>query len=71
MTETRKERFRRLAIYRTNMVLDKLRILGNLANKANYDYTDEEVNKIFYAIDSQIRIIKGRFTGKRKKEFKL
>ena len=69
--ETRKEKFVRLATYRTNLVLEKLRILGNLSNKTNYDYTDEEVNKIFTAIDSQLRIAKARFTGKRKKEFKL
>lgn len=71
MTETRQERFKRLAIYRTNAVLEKLRILGNLSNRVNYDYSDENVNKIFAAIDSQLRITKARFTGKRKKEFKL
>lgn len=69
--ETRKEKFVRLATYRTNLVLEKLRILGNLSNKTNYDYTDEDVNKIFAAIDSQLRITKARFAGKRKKEFKL
>lgn len=69
--ETRKEKFIRLATYRTNLVLEKLRILGNLSNKTNYDYTDEEVNKIFAAIDSQLRIAKARFAGKRKREFKL
>jgi hypothetical protein len=71
MTETRQERFRRLAIFRTNAVLEKLRILGNLSNKTNYDYSDEEINKIFYAIDSQLRNVKARFINKRKKEFKL
>lgn len=71
MTETRQERFKRLAVFRTNAVLEKLRILGNLSNRANYDYSDEEINKIFYAIDSQLRIVKARFIGKRKKEFKL
>lgn len=69
--ETRKEKFIRLATYRTNLVLEKLRILGNLSNKTNYDYTDEDINKIFAAIDSQLRITKARFSGKRKKEFKL
>ena len=69
--ETRREKFKRLAIYRTNMVLEKLRILGNLSNKANYDYADEEVNKMFSAIDSQLRIVKTRFAGKRKRKFKL
>lgn len=69
--ETRKEKFIRLATYRTNLVLEKLRILGNLSNKTNYDYTDEEINKIFAAIDSQLRITKARFSGKRKRQFSL
>ena len=69
--ETRGERFKRLATYRTNLILEKLRVLGNLSNKANYDYSNEDVNKIFAAIDSQLRITKARFAGKRKREFKL
>lgn len=71
MVETRNERFKRLAVFRTNAVLEKLRILGNLSNKTNYDYSDEEINKIFYAIDSQLRNLKARFTSKNRKEFKL
>jgi len=69
--EDRKGKFKRLATYRTNIVLEKLRILGNLSNKANYDYTDEDINKIFSAIESQLRIIKTRFTGQKREEFKL
>jgi len=71
MTETRQERFKRLAIYRTNAILDKLRILGNLSNKTNYDYTENEINKIFYAIDSQLRGVKARFLSKKRKKFNL
>lgn len=69
--ENRREKFIRLATYRTNIVLEKLRILGNLSNKTNYDYSDEDINKIFNAIDSQLRITKARFSGKRKREFQL
>ena len=61
MEETRKERFKRIASKRTNEVLDKIRILGNCANKSSYDYTDEEVNKIFFEIDKQLKLIKARF----------
>lgn len=69
--ETRKEKFIRLATYRTNLVLEKLRILGNLSNKTNYDYTDEEVTKIFNAIESHLRITKILFQKGSKREFKL
>lgn len=71
MNETREERFKRLATYRTNLVLDKLRILGNLSNKANYHYTDEEIRKIFNSIDTQLRSVKARFALKQKKKFSL
>jgi hypothetical protein len=71
MDETRNARFKRLATYRTNAVLEKLRILGNLSNKVNYDYSEEEISKIFLAIDSQLRTIKAKFSGSTIKEFKL
>ncbi len=71
MNETRHEKFKRLATLRTNAVLEKLRLLGNLSSKTNYEYTEEEINKIFSAIESHLRIIKALFSGKKKKEFML
>lgn len=71
MSETREEKFKRLAIQRTNVVLEKIRILGNLSNRANYNYTDDQVQKIFYTIDAQLKAAKSRFTLKKKKEFSL
>lgn len=68
--ETRHARFKRLALKRTNDVLDKLRILGNLSNKSSYEYSDQEVEKMFKAIDEQIRTMKARFKP-RKKKFKF
>jgi len=69
--ETRSDRFKRLATRRTNDVLNKLRLLGNLSNKANYEYSEEEINKIFSVIDSRLRTIKVLFSKGSKKEFKL
>lgn len=69
--ETRADRFKRLATQRTNAIIDKLRLLGNLSNKSNYEYSDEEVDKIFHAIDFQLRVIKAKFSGRNKMEFKL
>lgn len=72
MQEDRAQRFKRIATYRTNEVLEKLRLLGNLSNRANYDYTEDEIDKIFYAVESQIKVIKAKFSSsKRKKEFSL
>ncbi len=71
MGENRKDRFKRLATLRTNAVHDKLRLLGNLANKTNYDYDEEDIRKVFSAVESQLREIKLKFSGNKKKEFKL
>lgn len=71
MTDKEKtDRFKRLAILRTNEVLDRLRILGNCADRRSYTYTDEEIDKIFRAIDEQTKIVKAKFK-KPKKGFKL
>ncbi len=68
--ETRHGRFKRLALKRTNDILNRIRILGNLSNKSSYDYNDDEVDKIFKAIDEQIKTTKARFRLK-KKRFKF
>lgn len=61
MDESRRQRFKRLATKRVNKALNQLRILGNLANKSYYDYTDDDVYKMFKALDSQIKVLKGKF----------
>lgn len=71
MSETRQEKFKRLASKRTTNVLGQLRLLGNLSSKANYDYTEEDIKKIFRVIDEQLRVVKTKFKGHSKKEFKL
>jgi hypothetical protein len=70
MDESRRQRFKRLANRRVNKALNQIRILGNLANKSYYDYTEDDVSKMFKALDSQVKALKGKFhTGPRK--FKL
>lgn len=69
--ESRNERFKRIATRRTNSILNQIRLLGNLSNKSTYEYSEEEVNKIFFAIDSLLRIAKMKFHSHKKKEFKL
>lgn len=54
MKETKRERFIRLVEKRTNMVLDKLRILGGCANRRMYEYTTEDITKIKKAIYEEI-----------------
>jgi hypothetical protein len=69
--ESRHERFKRVASKRTNEILEKIRILGNCANKSSYEYTEEEVNKIFNEIEKQLKFTKAKFLGGRRERFKL
>jgi len=70
-SDRKREAFRRLAAQRTNAVLERLRILGNCANRQLYDYSDEEVRRIFLAIQKEVRITKGKFINSRKPSFDL
>jgi len=65
------ERFKRLATYRTNQILTKLKILGNCANKSAYEYTEDEINRIFIEIEKMTRFTKSKFYIQKKSEFKL
>jgi hypothetical protein len=69
--ESKRERFRRLATHRTNAVLHRLQILGHCANPQLYDYSEEDVRKIFRAIDSEVRTIRARFSDSSSSEFQL
>ena len=66
--ETKRERFVRLAEARTNRILDDLRLLGNCSSKSNYQYTDDDVRKIFNAIEKEVKQAKARFQGGDSKE---
>ena len=70
--DKRKENFKRIAVARTKIVLSRLRILGNCANRSHYAYTEQEINKIFLEIERKVRESKARFTfPKREDDFNL
>lgn len=59
--ETKRDRFIRLAEARTNKIIDMLQLLGNCSNSSVYDYTSQDVEKIFAAIESEVRESKKQF----------
>jgi len=69
----KKERFKRVAEQRTNKILKTLHLLGNCGNKANYDYSDAEVNKIFNTIEKELKNTRNKFSdiSSKDKKFKL
>jgi len=68
---SKRERFKRLAVYRTNEVLRKLKTLGNCSNRSAYEYTEEEINKIFSEIERKVKEVKAKFHFSKTREFKL
>ena len=69
--ETPEQRFIRIATVRTNAVLDRIRILGNLSNKQMYSYSEEDINRIFSAINKQLREVRAKFNSRKEEKFKL
>lgn len=69
--ETPEERFKRIATVRTNAVLDRLRILGNLSNRQMYSYSEEDINKIFSTINKQLKEVRAKFSPRKEEKFKL
>jgi len=73
MTQNQKKReaFLRLATKRTNRVLDRIRVLGHCANRHQYEYTQEDVRKIFRAIEAELRTVKAKFQNAEQSKFTL
>lgn len=65
-SETKETRFKRIAARRTQVVLDALRKLGNCANRGSYTYSNDDVSKIFDAVDSELKRVKMLFSTKTK-----
>lgn len=55
MSESKNERFRRLAVSRGNRLIREISLLGNLANRKNYSYTEDEVERLFAPIEQELR----------------
>lgn len=70
--ETKAQAFIRLVNPRVQSTLDKIRIIGNLANKNNYEYTDKQVDKIEATLIEAIADTIAQFRGKKStQEFSL
>ena len=61
ISKNKRERFKRLASSRTREVLKKIKVLSNCANRSAYDYSEEEISKIFSAIDKAVKDSKSKF----------
>jgi hypothetical protein len=58
--------FSRLASKRVSGVLERLSVLENLANTNTYDWTQQQHDKIFNAIDEQLKEVRKAFEAAKK-----
>ncbi len=56
-----RENFVRLAENRTNSILKSLDLVGNLSNRSNYTFEDEDIKKIFGAINKRLKEVRQKF----------
>ena len=73
MSNDKIKRFQKIAPKRVQKVLDSLNSLSKCSNKYNYEYTEEEKNKIFNALNKSLTELKAKFNDgvNNKKKFEL
>jgi hypothetical protein len=70
MIVTREEdrtNFVKLAQARVNRTIKDIQLIGNLSNRSNYSYSDEDVTKIFRALNDEIGACRKRFELSKRK----
>lgn len=76
-TKTKRERFEEVAGSRVQMIMDKIENLSKCANKRNYEFEKRDVDKMFRAINEEVKKAKALFDAelssgnKEKKVFKF
>jgi hypothetical protein len=59
-----RQKFVDLAQKRVNRALKDIKLIGNLSNRSNYSYTDEDARKILRALQNALTELKARFDRK-------
>ena len=68
--ESKNEKFKRIATKRVQNAISKIECIGNLSSSA-YQYSQEEVDKIFSSIQQTLDNTRSLFTPKRIEENKF
>jgi hypothetical protein len=61
--ETDRQKFVRLATKRVNNAIKAIQLVGNLSNRSNYQYTEKDVERIFGALQSELKACRDRFAS--------
>ena len=68
MAKDKRDKFVDLARKRTVNAIKAIRVIGKLGNKAHYEYTEADVNKIARTLSKEIDALKGRMSSKGSRE---
>lgn len=60
-----RERFVTLANNRVTAAIHQIRLIGNLANKKNYEYSAQDTAKITRALQKELDELKDKFKGEK------
>ena len=60
----KRENFVRLAEARVSRALDSIRVIGNLSNRSNYEYDDQDVKKIIKTLQDEVAKVKIKLEAK-------
>ncbi len=73
VVSAKRDNFIRLAEGRVTRAIDAIRVIGNLSNRSNYEYSEEDSKRIIDALQSEINALKTQFKPRpsSKKGFKL
>ena len=66
-TKAKEERFKKIATRRVKEILNKMRLLRNCANKANYFYTEQQARKILNTIEEEWKNVRHEFNKNKSK----
>jgi hypothetical protein len=70
MRQIDRAKFVDLAKKRVSRALKDIQLIGNLSNRSNYDYTEEDVAKIFKALSDEVSACRKKFELAMKKQSK-
>jgi len=69
--EDKQQRFTRVVEKRVQNVLDSVKRLSQCSNRRMYEWNDEQLTKIWNAIDTELQDCKESYKTTEPKEFKL
>jgi len=73
MSRDKQLKFVKIAEQRTNTAIKSMQLIGNLSNKRNYDYSEEQAAKIIAVLEGELKELKLKFktASKTSTRFKL